>query len=87
MRLKLYKALQALKLTDKTKRRDFALLWLNSFEIDGFADRQCVQRWGYFHLSGKINRHNVKKSVDQKTREFIEYLRKVRTKTKRFLRS
>lgn len=51
---------QALKPNDKVKRIEFCDVMLQMMEDDGFLQRIVYSDEATFHLSGKVNRHNVR---------------------------
>ena len=53
--------LQALKPEDKTRRKEFAVTMLDRLESDsGFLKRVCFSDESTFHVSGLLNRHNLR---------------------------
>ena len=53
--------LQALKPKDKPRRKKFAVTMLDRLDIDpGFLKRVCFSDESTFHVSGLLNRHNLR---------------------------
>ncbi|PSN39571.1 hypothetical protein C0J52_20608, partial [Blattella germanica] len=51
---------QALSVDDKQTRANFYIEMQARFEVDDFADRLIFCDKAIFHVSGKVNRHNVR---------------------------
>jgi hypothetical protein len=51
--------IQALTLADKVKRREFYKEMQLKMEEDGFIERLIFSNEATFHISDKVNRHNV----------------------------
>ena len=63
LRLYAYKVqlLQALKPKDKLRRKEFAVTMLGRLDSDpGFLKRVCYRGKSTFHISGLLNRHNLR---------------------------
>ena len=63
LRLYAYKVqlLQALKPEDKPRRKEFAVTMLNRLDSDpGFLKRVCFRDESTSHVSGLVNRHNLR---------------------------
>lgn len=52
--------LQALKPNDKLKRLEFSIFMQEAMQDENFASRLVFSDEASFHLSGKVNRHNVR---------------------------
>ncbi|KAL4104006.1 hypothetical protein QTP88_019319 [Uroleucon formosanum] len=52
--------LQALKPNDKLKRLEFSIFMQEAMQDENFASRLVFSNEASFHLSGKVNRHNVR---------------------------
>jgi hypothetical protein len=51
---------QIVTLADKVKRREFCEEMQLEMEEDGFVEIPVFTSEGTFHISGKVNRHNVR---------------------------
>ncbi|GBO12120.1 hypothetical protein AVEN_71526-1 [Araneus ventricosus] len=54
------KSLQALRPSDNEHRLNFYLYMLEAMEVDDISTRLVFSYEATFHLSGKVNRHNVR---------------------------
>jgi transposase len=55
-----FQMIQALKPTDRPKRRQFCVDLKERLEVDGFEDRLVFTDEATFHLCGNVNRHNLR---------------------------
>lgn len=67
--------LQSLKPEDMPKRRDFCIALQDRLGEDEFADRLVFSDEATFHLSGKVNRHNVRIWGTENPRVIVEHVR------------
>ena len=78
LKMKPYKLqlLQHLKRTDKTKRATFCMdMQENIDNEDGFLEKVIFSDEATFHLSGKVNKQNVRIWGTENPREFVEHMR------------
>jgi hypothetical protein len=64
-----------LKPDDKPKRRNFCIEIQNRLKEDRFANRIVFSDEATFHLSGKVNRHNVRIWGTANPHVIVEHLR------------
>jgi hypothetical protein len=55
-----FQMVQALKPTDRPKRRQFCVDLQERLEVDGFEDRLVFTDEATFHLCGKVSSHNLR---------------------------
>lgn len=67
--------LQALHPDDHNKRYEFCCSMLDDMEEDNFAERLIFSDESTFHLSGKVNRHNVRIWATENPTAVIEHER------------
>lgn len=77
LHLKPYKLqlLQALRPDDHNKRFEFSTAILQDMEEDTFAERLIFSDESTFHISGKVNRHNVRIWASENPRDVIQHER------------
>lgn len=66
---------QALSVDDKQARVNFCIEMQARFEVDDFADRLIFSDEATFHVSGKVNRHNVRIWGTENPKAIIEHVR------------
>ena len=66
---------QALSVDDKQARANFCIEMQARFEVDDFADRLIFSNEATFHVSGKVNRHNVRIWGTENPNAIIEHVR------------
>ena len=57
------------------KRRDFCIALQDRLDEDKFADQLLFSYEATFHLSGKVNRHNVRIWGTENPRVIVEHVR------------
>jgi hypothetical protein len=67
--------IQALKPTDRPKRRQFCVDLQERLEMDGFEDRFVFTDEATFQLCGKVNRHNLRFWGTEKSRATLQHER------------
>jgi hypothetical protein len=71
-----FELLQELKSNDRPHRRDFCTEMLNGLEEDNlFLNKTVFSDEATFHLSGKVNRHNLIILGSQNPHEVVEHVR------------
>jgi hypothetical protein len=63
---------QALTPADKAKRHEFCEEMQLKIEVDGFVER-LISHEAIFHVSGKVNRHNVRISGTEQPHAQIKH--------------